>query len=82
MTRASDFAFSVFLVIVVILTTVAMVPILWGTLSLCADLFGQYPIMWLSLFGIPGGVLVYFKIYPDDMQKVLRWMDAHKIRRQ
>jgi hypothetical protein len=64
-------AFSYFCLIFIIVGTIFIVGPIWlATMYLFYDLFSEYPIMWLSLSGIPAGVYCYFKIYPEDWQKV------------
>jgi hypothetical protein len=43
---------------------------LWYTYKMWFDLFLEYPITLLSLLGIPAGAYIYFKMYPEDLQKV------------
>jgi hypothetical protein len=45
-------------------------PVWLATMYLFYNLFSEYPIMWLSLLGIPAGAYFYFAVYPEDFQKV------------
>ena len=42
----------------------------WHTGRIYSELFSEYPVMWMGLFGIPAGIYCYFKMYPEDWQKV------------
>jgi hypothetical protein len=64
-------AFSYFCLIFIIVGTIFLVLPVWlATMYLFYNLFSEYPIMWLSLLGIPAGIYFYFVVYPEDWQKV------------
>ena len=64
-------AFSYFCAIMIFVGIILFVIPMWlATLHMFYNLFSEYPIMWLGLLGIPAGVYCYFKMYPEDWQKL------------
>lgn len=46
--------------------------IIWlRTVSLFFSLFIEYPILLISLLGIPAGVCIYFYMFEEDKQKLI-----------
>ena len=44
--------------------------LLYYTMRILIELFFEYPITSLGLLGIPAGAYFYFRMFPEDWQKV------------
>lgn len=71
MTLASDMALRFVVLVVVVHGTIFIVgPVFLATLMLFFTMFSEYPITLLGLLGIPAGIYLFFKMFPEDTQKL------------